>query len=104
MSNLPLQWVVLLQVPSPIQCMARGTNWATEHKTWVMVMVMVTVRIGLQLTRPTCLEFSDAPRYPRTALPTAQPPELPGDIDPCQGWIPDGHLPTIGLQACFTQD
>lgn len=26
------------------------------------------------------------------------------DVDPCQGWIPDGHLPTAGLRACFTQD
>lgn len=52
MSKLPLQWIVLLPVPSPSQCVAHGMSWATEHKTWVMVMVMIMVRIGLQFTRP----------------------------------------------------
>lgn len=82
-SKLPVQWGILLRVPPPPSAMVMDSR-ALTGIFWCSLL-------------------------PPAPLPTADPPEWPCaglsyDVDPCQGWIPDGHLPTAGLRVCFTQD
>lgn len=74
-----------------------GSFWSDEHNS--------CTELGLLTARPDQMSqvLRSPAASPHSRVTRMSRGRLSCDFDPCQGWIPDGYFPSVGLQACFTQ-
>lgn len=95
-------WLVLVkdeQAPFATEYSSLHPLHQPEHNSWAE---------GLGYWQLDLIRSLKCSGLPQASSPWSRVSWMSGyrlsyDFDPCQGWIPDGHFPSVGLQACFTQ-